>query len=438
MNLTSASFFQLGTRLRGSPFFANILQMLSGGLAVQAIGFASMPLLTRLYGPEAFGVLGIFIAVTEVGGKMATLRYDVALVLPREDRDAWALLRFSGMACLLFALIALIGSYPFREPISRALGVASLAHYFPLMALMIVGLGWQMLAVFWATRGKFFKAISKSSAVAALIGNGFKILAGMFGFGPIGLLIGALLQRWIHLPLLAFALPSSARWGQAAKGESLRQAKIYHEFPKYRMPHDTLNTFTRQLPKVLLASFFGPAAAGFYILTTRVLELPFAMIQEAIRKVFYVKAVETDREGRSLYRLCVRLALLILAGMLPVAFVTIIWGDFLFEWVFGSEWTTSGLYAKWVIFAVLFNFCTVPFSIVIPIIGWNRFYLVFEVLSTLLRISVIILAGMLSTPYVTVVSIALASVLGCLIFMGILTQALRARESALRQSSVQP
>ena len=71
----------------------------------QVVGFVALPLLTRIYGPAAFGILGVFMAVSEVGGKIASLRYDVALILPERDHEAWALFRFSATFALCFTSV---------------------------------------------------------------------------------------------------------------------------------------------------------------------------------------------------------------------------------------------------------------------------------------------------------------------------------------------
>lgn len=410
MSMIKALFVQVTARLRASIFLGNVTKLASGEVCAQAVGFLSMPLLTRLYSPEAFGIMGLFIAISEVGGRMSTLRYDLALVLPKEDRDAWSLLRFAGCWCLAFSLISLAVAYPFRLDISLAFGSELLALYFPLIALMIIVSGWQSLAVFWSLRQKHFKSIAQSSAGASVLGHGLKILGGCLGFGAGGLLLGSVAQRSFYIMILRFFATPSRLWKlKSESGEGLRQAVIHCEFPKYRMPQDTLNSLTRQLPNILLVSFFSPVAAGFYILATRVLELPFSMLQDVVRKVFYVQAVDVERAGDSLFRLCSRMSVLIAVVMAPVVVVVFLWGGALFELVFGAGWSTTGSYAKWVMLALLFSSSSVPMSVVIPIVGMNRFYLIYEAISMLFRISMLIVAAMYWSVAATVATIAICS-----------------------------
>ncbi|MBO1928615.1 hypothetical protein J4731_01440 [Providencia rettgeri] len=43
------------------------------------------PIITRLYGPEVFGILGTFTAILTVITPIAALTYPIAIVLPKSD-----------------------------------------------------------------------------------------------------------------------------------------------------------------------------------------------------------------------------------------------------------------------------------------------------------------------------------------------------------------
>ncbi len=63
MRITQSDVFQTARNMRKGPFAQDIAKLFSGKLFAQAVGFASIILLARLYSPEAFGVLGVFMAV---------------------------------------------------------------------------------------------------------------------------------------------------------------------------------------------------------------------------------------------------------------------------------------------------------------------------------------------------------------------------------------
>ena len=64
------------------------LKLLSGSVTAQAITLAATPFLTRLYSPEQFGVLAVFLSMVSVFGVVGTLRFDNAIPLAKSDEVA--------------------------------------------------------------------------------------------------------------------------------------------------------------------------------------------------------------------------------------------------------------------------------------------------------------------------------------------------------------
>jgi O-antigen/teichoic acid export membrane protein len=73
----------------GSEFSKNFLILFRGTLIAQAIPMILMPVLTRLYSPDEFGVLELFISVSTILGTIANMRYVLSIVLPDKKEDAW-------------------------------------------------------------------------------------------------------------------------------------------------------------------------------------------------------------------------------------------------------------------------------------------------------------------------------------------------------------
>src|SRR5690554_194839 len=60
-----------------------MLTLLAGSAAGKIVGLLSIPILTRLYSPEDYGALSIFVSVVTILGPFATLKYTSSLPLPR-------------------------------------------------------------------------------------------------------------------------------------------------------------------------------------------------------------------------------------------------------------------------------------------------------------------------------------------------------------------
>lgn len=74
-----------------SDFFKSLTVLLTGGLLAQAIGYAIAPILTRLYDPTEMGELALYMRITGFIAAIATLWYEAALPLPKNDGHSYLL-----------------------------------------------------------------------------------------------------------------------------------------------------------------------------------------------------------------------------------------------------------------------------------------------------------------------------------------------------------
>ncbi len=58
---------------RSSSFATDVLKLVTGTTFAQIIAILASPLLTRLYGPEAFGFLALFTSITSIIGVIACM-----------------------------------------------------------------------------------------------------------------------------------------------------------------------------------------------------------------------------------------------------------------------------------------------------------------------------------------------------------------------------
>jgi len=85
-----------------------IITLMSGTLIAQVIMFISIPILTRLYTPTEFGLYSTFTAVITIIGSISSLKYDQAIMLPKRDKDAEALLFLSTILTIVMTIISIL------------------------------------------------------------------------------------------------------------------------------------------------------------------------------------------------------------------------------------------------------------------------------------------------------------------------------------------
>ena len=71
-------------KLTQSKFIRSVVLVAGGAAGAQAITMAFAPIITRFYGPEAFGLLGTFTAILGIVMPIAALSYPIAIVLLHE------------------------------------------------------------------------------------------------------------------------------------------------------------------------------------------------------------------------------------------------------------------------------------------------------------------------------------------------------------------
>lgn len=92
-----------------SEFNKNVTTLFTGTVIAQAIPIAISPILSRLYSPDEFGVWALYVSLVMFFSVFSTGRYQFAIMLPKEKKEAINILGLSFIIliifCLLFSLI---------------------------------------------------------------------------------------------------------------------------------------------------------------------------------------------------------------------------------------------------------------------------------------------------------------------------------------------
>src|SRR5699024_5551321 len=101
--------------------------------------------------------------------------------------------------------------------------------------------------------------------------------------------------------------------------------------------------------------------------------------------VFYPRITEAANTGENLNKL-IKKATYSLAGVGIIPFsLVILFGPFLFTFVFGSDWTTAGEYARWIALFSFSTFINKPAVKSMPVLNAQRFHLLFTIFRAIIR-----------------------------------------------------
>ena len=165
----------------------NIATLLTGTAISQLIPIIISPILTRLYTPTDFGDVGVFIGLASVLAILSSGRYELAIVLPKDDFDAYALtwlcviltLFFSSLLCIFLFIMdafSLLSSFSI-----------DLQSYKLLLPIGILFLSLYQAFYYLSNRRSHYKIMSLSRMTQAFALSGSQISLGISGVRPIGL-----------------------------------------------------------------------------------------------------------------------------------------------------------------------------------------------------------------------------------------------------------
>lgn len=368
--------------------------MATGTAGAQAITMAFSPLITRLYGPEAFGMLGTFMAVLAIMTPMSALAYPIAIVLPKSDADAKSLAALSAGLAFVVAMITALVLLTAGDRIAQMLSLEAIGAFLLLIPVAMLFSAFHQILTQWLIRKKQFKVTARVAVIQALVINSSKTGVGLVS--PVGaaLIVLTTIGQALHAFLLWVVMRSrdSALPRKEENTATIRElAKRHCDFPLFRAPQITINAFSQSLPVLMLASLFGASSAGFYSLGKMVMGVPLTLIAKSVGDVFYPHITEAVANKENVFRLILKATLALAAiGILPFTFV-IAFGPLLFSLVFGSEWAMAGEYARWIALWLFFGFINRPSVAAMPALGMQPWLLGYEFVSTGLKILTLIL-----------------------------------------------
>lgn len=367
-----ASEQQSGRRARA--YVRDVGVLVAGTAVAQAIPLVASPILTRLFGPEDFGLAGVFLAISTVLTVVSTGRYELAISLPSEQGKAAGLAALAGGCCLLTSAATLVVVACAGSWLAQVAGAERLAPWLLLLPLSILASGSAAIYQMWQNRRQRYGAMA-----AARVQQAVAITAGNLGAG-----LAQAAEGMIPGTVLGQSLAGLGMWlggwreirrqlvGQGAKS-LLALARDFRSHPLHLVPSHLIGAIALQAPLVIMSSGYSIATAGMYALAHRVVTLPTLMIANAIGDVYRQEvAAAYQASGRfdDLFRKTLtRTAAL---AIVPAAAVFIL-APQVFAVVFGPEWRVAGEYARILVVGGFFQFVLTPLDKGALVVGATRY-----------------------------------------------------------------
>ena len=381
-----------------SNFGKSVALIIIGTGLGQIISIGISPILTRLYSPEVFGALSIFMAISGILGAVASLRYDFSIPIIHDEEDAisviWAcLFILIAVVFFLFLIAIFIDVLGFFGPETEI--DKNIVFLIPCCVAAIAIFN---IAISWLTRRKDFRKLAAIKVLQPAFVGGLQILLGFSVGGAMGVIAPEIAGRilavfFIMSPLLI----ASGAW---LRGVDLRRMKQnigrYKKFPLLSAPSTFFNVLSLRLPILLMAPLYGLDAAGWLMLSQRVLGGPVTLVGQSVSRVYVGEVSESLRKSKpNVKRLMIKTSGLLFVAALPVVLALSLFGPAVFSFFFGGDWRESGHFVASLAWMFLFQISVVPISQTITLLERQELQLLLDVARSVLILSAFVVSKLL-------------------------------------------
>lgn len=380
-------------RLRRHRFLGHVAALMTGSVIAQAVPVLLSPVLTRLYTPEDFGALALFMAVSAVISVVAAGRYDQAILLPADHTDALNLVALCWLilSCVCLVLGIIIALSYLSLPAAWLTELHGEWLYL-LPPTVFVTTSFQILSV-WNNRCDRFPQLALARA-----GQGTAIGVSQCGLGYAAWHSAGLIWGWMAgqcaglAVLLRYNLRSlSQGLSQLSRPRMLANAREYRRFPLLSTWGSLFDSAAFLMVLLIISHSYSANITGLFSFTQRVLAVPLFLISSAIAQVLHQRIARMNNEdAQSILPYVLRAAGFLSAIALPFVIVLALFGVDLFRIVFGADWVEAGRYAGLLSLAVGIRFIVSPLTVVLSLnhnvkscVQWQVLYF-FSITGTLL------------------------------------------------------
>ncbi|MDW2169817.1 oligosaccharide flippase family protein [Vibrio sp. 1567] len=393
-----------------SSVFKGMFVLLVGSGFARVLGILCIPILTRIYTPEEYGVLALYVSVVAVLSPVLSLRFSQALPLPKSDAMAVNLLCLCFISIGITTILSLIMLSIVGNVVFKAFSMEVLESWWGLVVFGAFGVAFFELVTLWATRKKQYRLISKAQLTQSLIGNAAKIVLGLLSFNFLGLILGHIMTQCSGVIGL-IKLSYSDFKNNVSSISSYRikfLSRYFREYVYFRLPSQFLMTLSVQAPVLMMAGLYGSEVTGQLSLAFMALTLPTTVLGNSISKAYYGEIASIGKNDvRKIKRITIEVQKKLFIIATPIALTIMLCSKFFFGFFFGKEWVMAGEFAALLAPFILMQFTSSPLVQVINILSSQFLFLVINVLRIAGLILIYYISRILNVDaYLLVVSIS--------------------------------
>lgn len=356
---------------KGSGLLRAGLLVGGGAASGQALLFLTSLIVVRLFSPEHMGLFATYSSISACLVALFTGRFELAIPLPRHGRDAVSLARLaigcsallSTLSCLAFMVLADRLTY---------FELGHLSNLLWAIPALVMGTAFFQVASQVAVRTENYRAISTRAIMLPAITGLLQVVAGLMQLGAAGLVLSVCLGQLTVFFVVWIPASKKLRGGDPGPSTSaMKLVGAYNRFPLILAPAGLMNALASQLPQILVATFYGLAAAGQLGITMRIVALPVALIGQSLSYVYNGEIAKRARNSEpGILRAFDKLTIVLVGVSSVIAAGLFFLSPWIFPLILGNTWDTAGRFASILAVGVGMQLLVVPLSQTLTLAEW--------------------------------------------------------------------
>lgn len=406
--------------IRKSEFLRNTLLLIGGTTIAQILPFIFSPIISRLFTTEDYSVYAVFISIYSILGSVLTLRYDMAIMLPKDEQKSKVLVMLCFVSSLILSGLFFIIILLFGNHLASLFHIEELSRWLLLIPLSAFFLSVNNILINWFNRNKQYKTISVNRISRNTVLTAANIGFGFAKSGHSGLIISQVISDGIAAIyyMISYYTKVINRKIHFSISDTKAVMKEYKDFPSFTLPTTFIDTFSMQLPVLMITAYFTPAMSGSYFFAFRILAIPIALIGAAYAQTFFQKFVSfiKDFDIQGARKFLFKSWLLLLSIIIIPAMVLVFFGEPIFTLIFGSEWIESGKISSILIFYIMFAFISSPTSSTYVALRMQKYSLIFGFVVLLYRFSSFYIGYLYGDFYLAITILVICEVIEIIMY----------------------
>ena len=322
-------------KLRGQSLLVNTAKLSVSNIIMYVLPIVVTPILSRLYGPTAFGEWGIFSSFTSIVAIVMFLSIDNIIVKAEEEELGNLLVLCSGIGLMAISILCV------------AFTLFNIYDSVFCYMIIIYMLAYFVYTIVYNLNNRYgnYSKLAVSNVLQGATQAVARISLGVFFLGVInGLVCGTILAEIITSLFLCVCLIKidTSKWTTVTMRGVKNLLVKYRKFPLYDAPSNLLAFSTLNLPIIILAGTYSKSSIGCFSIVLQLLLLPMSLVGSAMGKVYYQELCSAAGDSLRIEKISESiLNILLIISVIPMLLLCC-GGDYLVVLFLGDSWTTAG------------------------------------------------------------------------------------------------